>query len=128
MPFWRSVSQIFPGFRACPRSSDSMKIVGIQWSSYRLPFLNSFTTAHGIMTAREGMIVQITTERGISGIGEIALLPAFGGGSLADVRLLLPTLAARLHDKNLGEALDLLLAEGKTGNVGADLSRPAPIY
>ena len=39
-----------------------MKIVEIQWSSYRLPLLNSFTTAHGVITAREGMIVQITTE------------------------------------------------------------------
>ena len=60
-----------------------MKIVEIRWSSYRLPMLNSFTTAHGVMTAREGVIVQITTEHGISGIGEIAPLPAFGGGSLA---------------------------------------------
>jgi len=99
-----------------------MKIMDVQWYSYRLPLLNSFTTAHGVMTAREGIIVQVTTEQGISGIGEIAPLPAFGGGSLADVRSLLPALAARLHEKTLAEALDLLLTGSKAGNVGGDVS------
>src|SRR6266699_2152222 len=122
MPSWRSVSPIFPGFRAYLKSSSAMKIMDVQWYSYRLPLLNSFTTAHGVMTAREGIIVQVTTEQGISGIGEIAPLPAFGGGSLADVRSLLPALAARLHEKTLAEALDLLLTGSKAGNVGADVS------
>jgi L-Ala-D/L-Glu epimerase len=127
MPTWRSANQIFPGSHAYPRRSDSMKIVEVQWHSYRLPLLNSFITAHGVMTAREGIIVQITAERGISGIGEIAPLPAFGGASLADACSLLPALVARLLDKTLDEALDLVLAESKTGNVGVDLLRPSPI-
>ena len=116
---WRSASRIFPGSHACLRCSCSMKIVDIQWHTYRLPFRNSFTTAHGVMTAREGIIVQITTECGISGIGEIAPLPAFGGVSLADTCSLLPGLAARLQDKMLDEALDLILAGGKTGTEAA---------
>jgi o-succinylbenzoate synthase len=103
-----------------------MKILEIQWNTYRLPFLNSFTTAHGVMTARAGIIVQITAERGISGIGEIAPLPASGGGSLADACALLPALAARLHDKTLDEALELVLAEGKIGTRAASaFSSPA---
>jgi len=89
-----------------------MKIVDVQWYSYRLPLLDSFTTTHGVMTAREGIIVQVITEQGISGIGEIAPLPAFGGGSIADACSLLPPLVARLQDKTLDEALDLLLAGG----------------
>jgi L-Ala-D/L-Glu epimerase len=101
-----------------------MKIVEIQWNAYRLPFLNSFTTAHGVMTVRAGIIVQITAERGISGIGEIAPLPASGGGSLADAYALLPALAARLHDKTLDEALELVLAEGKTGAGAASAFSP----
>jgi len=109
---WRSANPIFPGFRACLKSSSTMKIIDVQWYSYRLPLLDSFTTAHGVMTAREGIIVQVTTEHGISGIGEIAPLPAFGGGSLADACSLLPPLVARLHDKTLDEALDLVLAGG----------------
>src|ERR1700726_3032642 len=103
MPSWRSASRIFPGSHACLRCSHSMKIVDVHWHNYRLPFRNSFSTAHGLMTVREGIIVEITTERGISGIGEIAPLPAFGGASLADTCSQLAGLAARLHDMTLDE-------------------------
>jgi L-alanine-DL-glutamate epimerase-like enolase superfamily enzyme len=92
-----------------------MKIVDIQWRTYRLPFVNSFSTAHGVMTAREGIIVQVTGEQGISGIGEIAPLPAFNGESVADACTLLQALIARLYNKTLDEALDMVLAGGKTG-------------
>ena len=92
-----------------------MKIVDVQWHSYRLPLINSFSTAHGVMTTREGIIVLVTTERGITGIGEIAPLPAFGGGSFADAAMLLPALAARLYNKSLHEALELVLPEGQAG-------------
>jgi len=103
-----------------------MKIVEVQWHNYRLPLLNSFNTAHGLMTAREGILVQITAERGISGIGEIAPLPAFGGASLADAGSLLPALVARLLNKTLDEALDLVRAECKTGTkVASAFSTPA---
>lgn len=121
MPSWRSASPIFPGFRACLKSSSIMKIIDVQWYNYRLPLLNSFTTAHGVITAREGIIVKVTTEHGISGIGEIAPLPAFGGGSLADACSLLPALAAHLHNKTLDEALDLLLAGGNDIRRGGGL-------
>ncbi len=122
MPTWRSASPIFPGFRVCLKHSSTMKISEIQWHSYRLPLLNSFTTAHGATTAREGIIVQVTTEHGISGIGEIAPLPAFGGESLADACSLLPALAAHLQDKTVDEALNLILAGGKTGSQVASAS------
>ncbi len=91
-----------------------MNIIDIQWHAYRLPFLHSFSTAHSVMTAREGISVQVTTHQGISGIGEIAPLPTFAGGSLADAFALLPTLAARLRHKTLHEALDLLTTEKAT--------------
>jgi len=93
-----------------------MKIVDIQWHNYRLPFLKSFITAHGLITAREGIIVQITSDHGISGIGEIAPLPAFGRGSLADACSLLPVLAGHLQHKTLDEALDLVIAEKKAAS------------
>lgn len=88
-----------------------MKIVDVRWHSYRLPLINSFSTAHGVMTTREGIIVLVTTEGGITGIGELAPLPAFDGGSLSDAAELLPLLAARLYSKTLHEALELLLPE-----------------
>ena len=102
-----------------------MKIIDVQWYNYHLPFRNSFTTAHGEMTAREGIIVEIMTESGISGIGEIAPLPAFASQGapsrspwLADIRSLLPTLAASLRDKTLDEALNLVYSAGKTDAEG----------
>jgi L-alanine-DL-glutamate epimerase-like enolase superfamily enzyme len=115
MPTWRSASPIFPGSRDCLRDTGSMKIVDIQWRNYRLPFVNSFSTAHDVMTAREGIIVEVTAEQGISGVGEIAPLPAFGGANVADARTFLQALVARLHSKTLYEALDLLLTEEKAG-------------
>jgi o-succinylbenzoate synthase len=92
-----------------------MRIVDIQWRSYRLPLINGFSTAHGVMTAREGIIVQVTGERGSVGVGEIAPLPAFGGASLAHAGALLQELAARLYAKTLREALDLLHTAGEVG-------------
>jgi L-Ala-D/L-Glu epimerase len=92
-----------------------MKILDIQWRNYRLPLVTGFSTAHGVMTEREGIIALVTTESGITGIGEIAPLPAFGGGSFADAAAHLAGLAARLHGRTLHEALELLLAEGRTG-------------
>src|SRR5438105_3971602 len=74
------------------RNSVSMEIIDVQWRGYRLPFLHSFSTAHSVMTAREGIIVQVMTSQGISGLGEIAPLPAFTGESLADACALLPSL------------------------------------
>ena len=115
MPFWKSASRTFPGSHACHRRTCGMKIVDVQFYKYRLPFRNSFATAHGVMTVREGMIVEITTECGVSGVGEIAPLPAFGGASLADDGSLLAALAQRLHAKTLDEALELVLATGKAG-------------
>jgi len=88
-----------------------MKIIDIQWHTYRLPFLHKFHTAHGVMDTREGMIVQVTTNEGIIGIGEIAPLPTFKGGSLADAFSLLPELDGHLHHTTLYEALELLATE-----------------
>lgn len=87
-----------------------MKIVDMQSRTYRIPFRNAFSTAHGVMTAREGMLVQVTTEQGITGTGEIAPLAAFGGASLTDAGKFLAALAERLYEKTLDEALELLLA------------------
>ncbi len=88
-----------------------MNIIDLQWHTYRLPFLHKFHTAHGVMDTREGMIVQVSTNKGITGIGEIAPLPTFNGGSLADACSLLPALAGHLDHTTLYEALELLAAE-----------------
>src|SRR5271169_6306655 len=108
---WRSASPISPGSHVCHKHTNYMKIIDIQWQTYCLPFVHKFNTAHGEMDTREGMIVQVTTNGGITGIGEIAPLPTFNGGSLADACSLLPELAGHLHHITLYEALELLAAE-----------------
>ena len=88
-----------------------MNIIDIQWHTYRLPFLHKFHTVHGVLDAREGVIVQVTTSDGVTGVGEIAPLPTFSGGSLADACSLLPELDGQLYHRTLYEAVDLLSAE-----------------
>lgn len=115
MPSWRSASRISPASRAYHKQFGSMKITQLRWYCYRTPFRASFTTVHGAMAEREGIIVQVTNEQGITGIGEIAPLPDFGGGSLADAVAALPMLVACLESKTVDEALSLVLAWGQTG-------------
>jgi o-succinylbenzoate synthase len=108
---WRNASLISPGSHVCHRHSTLMNIIDIQWHAYRLPFMHKFHTAHGVLDTREGMIVQVTTNEGILGIGEIAPMPTFNGSSLADALLMFPELAGHLHHSTLYEALELLTAE-----------------
>ena len=114
MPSWRSANPISPDSHVCHRHTTLMKIIDIQWHTYHLHFLNKFHTAHGILDSREGIIVQVTTSEGITGIGEIAPLPTFNGGNLADACSLLPKLVGHLQDRTLYEALELLAAEKVT--------------
>ncbi len=97
-----------------------MNIVDIQWQTYHIPFVRDFHTAHGVIDIREGMIVQVTTDEGVTGIGEIAPLPMFNVSNLADACLLLPELAGRIHQRTLYEALELLTTESvSTKNASA---------
>jgi o-succinylbenzoate synthase len=82
-----------------------MRIIDIQCYPYRLPFRSRFSTAHSELAVREGAIVEIRTADGISGIGEIAPLPEFAGGNLADALAALSTLAARLQGQTPAAAL-----------------------
>jgi L-Ala-D/L-Glu epimerase len=108
MPSWRSASPISQDSRVCHRHNNVMNIIDIQWHNYRLPFHHRFSTAHGEMDVREGIIVQVSTSEDIIGIGEIAPLPMFAGGDLTNAYSLLPALADRLCFKTLHEALDAL--------------------
>src|SRR5438067_4634568 len=90
-------------------------ITDVQWYVYRLPFRSNFVTAHGMMATREGAVVEVTTEEGISGIGEIAPLPQFAGGSLNEALHRLPSLAVHVYRKTLEEALASLRAGSESG-------------
>ncbi|HEY4034279.1 MAG TPA: o-succinylbenzoate synthase [Ktedonobacteraceae bacterium] len=79
---------------------------------YRIPLHSPFTTAHGTMVTREGAIVEISTAEGITGIGEIAPMPDFGGGNLtyALTALHQSSIVNDLLSKGLYEAMDCLYA------------------
>ena len=85
-----------------------MIIRNMQWYPYQIPLPTSFNTAHQQLAYREGAIIEIYTHTGITGVGEIAPLPEFAGGSIQDVLLYLPHIAEHLRDKPLSEAILLL--------------------
>ena len=80
-------------------------IRAIRWYPYQIPFLQSFATAHGPLTRRDGAIVEIITEEGYTGIGEIAPLPEFSGASLANALSVLPAYANQFQGRTLSTAL-----------------------
>ncbi len=108
MPTWRSANLTSRVSHAYHKQAYVMKIIDIQWQTYSLPFASSFSTAHGAMATREGAIITITTDVGIIGIGEMAPLPEFGGGTLAEACDALATIATRLHGNPLDTALQAL--------------------
>lgn len=81
-----------------------MKIVRLSWSTFRLPLRAPFPTAGGTMTHREGLVLRLTGEGGIVGLGEASPHPALGPGALAEVEAALERLAPRL----LGAELERL--------------------
>jgi o-succinylbenzoate synthase len=75
---------------------------------YSIPLCSPFTTAHGTWVTREGAIVEVFTAEGITGIGEIAPLPDFGGEPLSDALRALDqsSVVNDLLSKRPDEALD----------------------
>ncbi len=76
-----------------------MRVIGLRWSPFRLPFVAEFATAgapDGVAAVREGLILRIHTDAGVDGLGEASPLPERGEGDAAHaegiVRSLAPTL------------------------------------
>jgi L-Ala-D/L-Glu epimerase len=62
-----------------------MQITRLTWTPYRLQFAGAFGTARSNLRVREGVIIRLETDSGLTGLGEAAPLPEFGGGYPADV-------------------------------------------
>src|SRR5436190_9077065 len=52
-----------------------MKISKVVVTRYRVPFVVPYVTAAGSATHREGFILQLETDDGLSGVGEASFLP-----------------------------------------------------
>jgi o-succinylbenzoate synthase len=67
----------------------SMRIRAIRWRPFRLPMRHHFEAAHGALDDREGVLLQLEIDGGATGLGEASPLPSIGGGTVADVLVLL---------------------------------------
>jgi o-succinylbenzoate synthase len=95
-----------------------MKITGLKWFPYRLPFAGAFGTAQAALKVREGFIVRLETGPGLIGLGDAAPLPEFGDGGPADVERWLAELVPELAGQTLaavGPVVSRLLEVGGPG-------------
>ncbi len=60
-----------------------MKIAGLRWTPYAIPFRRPLVTSHRRWDAREGIIIEIETDAGVRGLGDVAPLPEFGTADVA---------------------------------------------
>lgn len=102
---------------------DTLAVEAIDWQCYCLPLRAPFRTAHGLLTARRGAIIEVKGAGGsLQGYGELAPLPPFSP-PLERTLAALPTLASRLQGMSLAAALALLEREQER----ADSHLPAPV-
>ena len=63
-----------------------MRITQFSWAPFSLAFVDAFRTAsQGVASVREGVIVRVTTETGVVGLGEASPLVERREGTAADV-------------------------------------------
>jgi o-succinylbenzoate synthase len=100
-----------------------MRITGIRMTQYRVPFRAPYVTAAGTVSHRDGIIIQMETNEGLSGLGEGSLLPhhAAGTEALAD-RIL--ALARGLAGRELE---DFFTLDGHEAAVDAEAWAPLSI-
>ena len=68
---------------------------------YSLPFRLPVRTAHGVWAEREGVIVRLTDEAGLTGYGEAAPIPWFGTETLEEIETALASLGEWVTEEQL---------------------------
>lgn len=85
-----------------------MKVARVTWQKVRVPFVRSFSTAHGRLACREGLLLTLVADNGLIGWGEASPWPLFGHGGVADAARVVSAVAPRfigLPVEDLPEAL-----------------------
>ena len=85
-----------------------MKVAGLAWTSFRLPFRAVYQTSIGELTHRDGLLLCLGTDSGIVGIGEATPHPAAEPEAARTLEEALADLAPDLlgvHVEGLNEAL-----------------------
>lgn len=81
-----------------------MKIASLRWTPYCLPFRRALVTSRRRWDAREGIIIEIETDAGIRGLGDVAPLPDFGTADVAACLRALEEVAPRLAGVAVADA------------------------
>jgi o-succinylbenzoate synthase len=84
-----------------------VKVTGVSWTSFRLPLRAPFPTARGAFTQREGIVLRLSTDAGVAGLGEASPHPALGPSAVRESEETLERLAPRL----LGAEVERPMAE-----------------
>ena len=71
-------------------------ITGVRWRPWRIPFREEFRNSRTSFKARDGIVIELRDEDGLTGIGEASPLAEYAGGSLEAVAGALSEAAARL--------------------------------
>lgn len=77
-----------------------MIIADIRVHPYHIPFRQPFATAHGTLAAREGAIVELVTDGGIVGLGEMAAVTEFGAPDVATLVAAAREAAAQIRGRS----------------------------
>ncbi len=70
-----------------------MKVTGLSWTAFCLPLTAPFHTAGGPVTSREGLVVRLLTDAGITGLGEASPHPTLGRPGFHEVMAAIPGIA-----------------------------------
>jgi o-succinylbenzoate synthase len=89
-------------------ASNPVTITDLRWYPYRVPFRRPIAIAHGTLEAREGAVVELVTDAGTVGVGEIAPPPGFGR-TLEEALAPLPALAAAIRTRRRDHPLKAAL-------------------
>lgn len=89
-----------------------MKRVELTYAPYRLKLSKPFFTSRGAINERRGLILKLSNETGLSGIGEAAPYPEFGTESLSDTEKALENikLNVKIEIDNIIESANETLA------------------
>lgn len=96
-----------------------MRVSGLRWTTYKLPFRAEFATSRGAFVHREGLILRLHTESGIVGLGEAAPIAERGGGTLSEALAVLDEVGAAFVGKPLDEVPAFLDETGRGRGDGA---------
>lgn len=89
----------------------SERIAGIRWTPFRVPFAQEFSTGSSPgapLKAREGLIVELQSDRGACGLGEASPLPERAEGDAAAAADLLREIGPLLVGVDWGSAWERL--------------------